>query len=248
MNDYSKQALVWDWDAYDDTLEYDHWCRLASQYGKMVLVPMCAHGKSGAYMAEMGYMVTAFDISPEMISEGNKRFGSVENLSLLVADLTSLNLRSKDYDFAFISGNGDLNLLQPIETVEKALVSLSNHLRKGGCLVLEVSLPGKESWSSPKKVFHPRVPGYSDKRVWKENEVKYNAEEKRQYINQEVYIEDENGIESFTQDICLQYYEREELLALLQKCQFEIKGEYSNRNREPWQNVDSFLIIEAIRR
>lgn len=45
-----------------------------------VLIPMCALGQTGAYMAQKGFFVTAFDITKEMIDEGKKRFGSVENL------------------------------------------------------------------------------------------------------------------------------------------------------------------------
>ena len=34
LNDYKKQAIVWDWDGYDDSPEYDYWCGYAAQFGK----------------------------------------------------------------------------------------------------------------------------------------------------------------------------------------------------------------------
>lgn len=42
-------------------------------------------------MAKKGFCVTAFDITKEMIDEGKKRFGSLDNLSLRVADLCDLH-------------------------------------------------------------------------------------------------------------------------------------------------------------
>jgi len=246
LNDYQKQAVIWDWDGYDDSSEYNYWCNYADQFGKNVLIPMCAHGKTGAYMAEKGFHVTAFDITPEMIAEGKKRYGTVTRLKLVVADLLDLHLNEQHFDFVFISGCGDLSLILSIKNIEKAFISIHKHIRKGGCLALELTLPPKESWSFPKKIFHPRVPNYTDKKVWKENEGKYDAEEKRQYINQIVYIEDKNGIKSFNQSICLQYYERDEIYGLLKKCGFIVKNEYSNRQKEPWKSGDGDWHVEAI--
>jgi len=246
LNDYQKQAIVWDWDGYDDSAEYEYWCGYANQFGKNILVPMCAHGKIGAYMAGKGFHVTAFDITPEMIAEGKKRYGAVNGLNLVVADLLDLNLNEYNFDFIFIAGYGDLHLLLSMKDIERALLSLHKHIRKGGCLALELTLPLKESWCSPKKIFHPRVPNYIDKKVWKENEGKYNADEKRQYINQIVYIEDENGIDSFAQSVCLQYYERYEIFELLNKCGFIVENEYCNRQKEQWKSCDENWFVEAI--
>jgi SAM-dependent methyltransferase len=247
INGYQKQAIVWDWDAYDETPEYEYWCGYAGKFGKKVLIPMCAHGKTGAYMAGKGFQVTAFDITPEMIAEGKKRYGRVAALNLAVADLTGLDLHEKAFDFAFVAGNGDLHLLLTLQVIEKAFLSLHKHIRAGGCLALELTLPGRKSLSYPKKVFHPRVPHYTDKKIWKENEGSYDADQKRQYINQTVYIEDSNGVESFVQPVCLQYYEREEILALLDRCGFRVAGEYSNREREHWEAGDRSWLVEAIK-
>ena len=246
INDYKNQAAVWDWDGYDDSAEHEYWCRYAQQYGQKVLIPMCAHGKMGAYMAENNFQVTAFDLSPDMIVEGKKRFGSTKSLELLVADLLTLDLAEKNFDFAFLAGNGDLHLIQPIENVKKALLSIRKHMRTGACLVLELTLPTKESWSYPKTVFHPRVPNHTDKKIWKENEGRYDADEKRNYINQTVYIETTKGVESFEQSICLQYYERDEIVKILNDSGFNIASEYCNRQKETWKSSDNTWIVEAI--
>ena len=246
LNDYKQQAVFWDWDGYDDSSEYEYWRGYAELFGAKVLVPMCAHGKAGAYMAKNGLLVTAFDITPEMIEEGKKRYGAVNGLELIVADLLALDLEERQFDFAFIAGNGDLHLLQSIEDVRSAFLSLRKHMRAGGCLVLELILPSKESWSYPKRIFHPRVPNYTDKKIWKESENSYDANKKRHYINQTVYIEDESGVKTFVHSVCLQYYGRNEIINTLKECGFIINGEYCNRERKPWKADDEFLFIETI--
>ena len=245
-NNYQKQALVWDWDAFDNSPEYAHWCNLARPYGQNVLIPMCAHGQSGAYMAQEGFNVTAFDITPEMIEAGRERYGTVEGLTLTVADMLALDLAKKDFHFVFIGGNGDLHLLPSLEDVGKAFVSIYKHMRPGACLFLELTLPWKESFNHPKRIFHPRVPNYTDKKIWKENQSAYDAHSQRQRISQKVYIEDARGLDSFTQEVALQYWERDAVIALLSQCGFTIKNEYSDKDKTPWTPESNTWIVESI--
>ena len=160
IDDYKKHAVVWDWDGFDNSLEYEYWCEYARHYGKKVLIPMCALGQVGAYMAQKGFSVTAFDITKEMIDEGEKRFRSVENLSLNIADICNLHLSESDFDFCFIATQ-DLHLLSDLKMVRRAFQSLSLHLREGGGLSLELVLPSSESFELPQQTFYPRVPNLS---------------------------------------------------------------------------------------
>lgn len=84
IDNYAKHAQFWDWSKldYDRTLDNEYWCKFAKKYANTVLIPMCALGEAGAYMAERGMNVTAFDITPEMITEGKKRYGNVPGLQL----------------------------------------------------------------------------------------------------------------------------------------------------------------------
>ena len=72
IGNYAQHAQYWDWGslnhdrAPDDEKNYS----FIKQYGNSILIPMCAWGHLGAYMAERGMNVTAFDITPEMIEEG----------------------------------------------------------------------------------------------------------------------------------------------------------------------------------
>ncbi|MDR1465196.1 MAG: class I SAM-dependent methyltransferase [Oscillospiraceae bacterium] len=246
-NNYEKQAFVWDWDAFDDTPEYEYWRSYAERFGQNVLVPMCALGQSAAYLAEHGFSVTAFDITPEMISEGKARFGAVGGLELIVGDILSLDLETKNYDFTFLAGHGDLHLLQTLGDVRQAFHSLHRRLRAGGCLALELSLPAPESFCYPKREYQPRVPRYTDKKVWKVNEGRYDAAEKRNYIEQTVHVESAADAEAFTQRVCLQYYERGEILALLKQCGFSVQGEFSDRARMPWTPGQCEWLVEAVK-
>lgn len=246
INDYSKHAVVWDWDGYDNTPEYEYWCSYAGKFGHKVLLPMCALGSAGAYMAQHGFAVTAFDLTREMIIEGKKRFGSVNNLEFKVADICDFDFTCKSYDFVFLKDQ-DLHLLQTIEDVKKAFQCINKHMRKGGCLVLELTLPLKESFDTPKQIFHPRKPNYVDKKVWKESECRYDATEKRNYINQVVYVESEGKVEHFTYSVCLQYFDREIILNALTECGFIVKNEYSDRQKTTWAHGESFWSVEAVK-
>ncbi len=247
VNGYDSHAAVWDWDGYDRTPEYDYWCSYARRYGDKVLIPMCALAEAGAYLARQGFRVTAFDISAEMVYEGRKRFDSVQNLSLHVADIRDFRLDERDFDFAFLATQ-DLHLLSDIEAVKQAFASLAVHLRRGGCLALELVLPPSESYEYPKRVYHPRVPNYSDKSVWKEGEGRYDAATKRHHIIQTVYVRDRQGTSSFPYNIVLQYYERESILDALSEAGFAVAGEYGSRAREPLTPQHGEWAIEAVRR
>ena len=247
IEDYKKHAAVWDWDGYDNSAEYDYWCNYANKFGKKVLIPMCALGQAGAYMAGKGFYVTAFDITKEMIDEGNKRFHSVENLTLKIADICNFDFTEKEFDFCFIATQ-DLHLLSDIVMVKQAFMSITEHLRKGACLALELILPLSESCCYPAQTFYPRVPNYSDKKVWKEGSGRYDAVTKRQYIDQTVYVQDNNVTESFKYSVTLQYFERDEILDALNCAGFAVVGEYSNRNKEHWTIESKEWIIEAVKR
>lgn len=247
IEDYAKHAAVWDWDGYDNSAEYDYWCHFAEQYGKKVLIPMCALGQAGAYMAEKGFNVTAFDITEKMIEEGKKRFGSVKNLTLRVADICDFNFNENEFDFAFIATQ-DLHLLTNINMVKRAFISIAEHLRKGGCLALELILPSSESYQCPTQTFYPRVPNYSDKTVWKEGGSRYDAAAKKHYIEQVVYIKDHKGTESFHYSVTLQYFDRNLILDALSCAGYAIVGEYGNRNKEPWVSENREWFIEAVKR
>jgi len=194
-------------------------------------------------MAQHGFQVTAFDITEEMIAEGKRRFGEVSNLTLAVADICDFSFNEYCFDFSFITSQ-DLHLLPTVDDVAKALSCIHAHLREGGCLVLELQIGSDESAHYPTQTFHPRAPRYQDKKIWKESECRYDGQTKQFHITQEIYVEDAQGVEHFNYSVCLQYFERNALLAVAEKAGFGIAHEFCDRVRTPWQEGDSTWILE----
>lgn len=245
IGNYALHARIWDWGGYDRTEEFEYWSNYDAQYGKNVLIPMCALGEIGAYMAHKGFTVTAFDITPEMVAEGKKRFGDVQGLKLLEGNVTDFHFDIPLADFCFCT---DFGHLHTIHDVCKALSCINLHLRVGGGLVIEAGLPPKESNYFTPKVFNPKTQVYPDIKVWKTGDTRHDAEAGRTYISQTVYIEDKNGhVEQFEHSFYMQSYSREAWLSALAKCGFEVRYEYRNREKEPWSKSDGMWIVEAVK-
>ena len=246
IGNYARHAQYWDWGGYDRTKEHEYWYKYAARYGDTVLIPMCAWGETGAYMAERGMQVTAFDITPEMITEGVKRFGGVPGLRLCEGDVRNFRLDMPPADFCF---SMDFGHLLTIDDVKKALGCIHGHLRDGGCLVIETGLrmPDAKSDYHPQKTFHPFTQIYPDTNVWKTGDTRNDAETGRCHISQTFYAEDKDGnVESFDHAFYLQSYYREEWLAVFEGCGFDVVGEYGSREVESWQSRgEGFSIFEA---
>lgn len=236
IGNYARHARYWDWGSldHDRTPEYAYWYRYARRYGSHVLMPMCALGETGAYMARRGMRVTAFDITPEMIAEGQKRFGGVQGLSLREGDITAFHFDIAPCDFCYCV---DLGHILSMEDVKKALVCIHDHLREGGGLVIETTLPPAVSGSYPLRTFMPENQPYQGLRVWKTGEGRFDAETGRHYISQVFYIEDENGhTEHFEHAFYLQSYAREAWLSALSECGFTVQQAYHDRASGSWQS------------
>lgn len=238
IGNYALHAAIWDWGGYDRTEEFERWCNTAAKYGSHILIPFCAIGETGAYMAQKGFNVTAFDSTPEMIDEGKKRFRAAEHLKLCVGDVRDFHFDIPQVDFCFISG--DFGHIHEIKDIKKSLACIHNHLREGGCLVIEENLPAKESSYTPPKTFYPKKQVYPDKKVWKIGDGRAETETGRFYISQTVYIEDISGhVEQFDHSFYLQNYSREEWLSALYECGFEMKHCVAENGR---------LKVEAIKK
>jgi ubiquinone/menaquinone biosynthesis C-methylase UbiE len=244
IGNYKEHAVIWDWDGFDDTEEHDFWCNWAIHYGKNVLIPMCALAERGAYMAEKGFNVTAFDIIDEMVSEGNKRFGGIKNLKLLHGDIRNFSFSIEPVDYVFIKG--DINHLLNIIDIKNAFQSINKHMRKGGCIVIELELPTKKSYSWSKEIYHPRKIKHTDKKIWKTGEGNYDPQTKRKYIFQTVFIEDNEGTKSFEHKFYLQLYDREEIIDSLIESNFLIKNEFCDHKYTKYDGGE-YLIVEGIK-
>ncbi len=248
IGNYARHAQFWDWSGHDRTGEHEHWRKYAAKYGKNVLIPMCAWGETGAYLAKHGMNVTAFDITPEMIAEGKKRYGNIPGLKLYEADVRDFRFDLPPADFCY---SMDFGHILTIEDVKRALVCINNHLRDGGGLVIETGLrmPDAESNYTPTETFHPLTQVYPDMKVWKTGETRNDADTGRCYISQTFYAENSSGnVESFDHAFYLQSYTREEWLEACRECGFDVIGEYNDRALASWQSGGSGCrIFEAVK-
>ncbi len=246
IGNYALHAAIWDWGGHDRTEEHEYWCHYAAQYGKNVLIPFCAIGETGAYMAHRGFTTTAFDITPEMITEGKKRFDHVPGLQLSEGDVTDFYFDIPPADFCFAT---DFGHIHTIEKVKKALLCINRHLREAGILAIETGLCAKESNYTPNKTFYPKEQVYPDKKIWKTGDSSNDSKTGRCYISQTVYIENRNSnVEQFNHSFYLQCYPRDAWLSALEECGFEIRSEYNNREKESWREGDGFWIVEAVKK
>lgn len=248
IGNYAAHAAYWDWDGWNHQAEHDYWLQYAARYGRNVLIPMCALGETGAYLARSGFSVTAFDITPEMVAEGRRRFGDTPGLRILKGDVRSFHLDGPPADFCFST---DFEHLSTLEDVKRALVCINSHLRDGGGLVLETTLrqAGEESFAAPVQTFYPENQVYPGKMVWKTGGARYDAETGRFHIAQTFFAQDEDGeTDSFDHSFALQRYFREEWLEAFAECGFEVVGEARSRAVESWQSGEGFCSFEMKKR
>jgi len=220
VGNYAYHAQYWDWSGHDRIEEHEYWYQYAKKHGENVLIPMCAWGETGAYMAQRGMRVTAFDMTPEMIEEGRKHYGDVPGLCLCEGDVRHFRFDIPPVDFCFTM---DLEVLHSIEEVKKALVCIHKHLQVGGCLAIKPFAPPQKTHSWPTETYMPFKQVYPDRKVWKTGHGHDDAKTRKRYISQTFHIAHDDGrTERFEHSFCLQCYTRKEWLAALEECGFDV--------------------------
>ena len=241
---YAQHARFWDWSGHDRSEENEYWLQYAARFGRHVLIPMCAWGETGAYMARRGFRVTAFDLTPEMIAEGQKRYGDIDGLQLLEGDVTDFCFDIPPVDFCY---SMDFEVLPTMEEVKKALTCIHGHLRKGGCLAVKPNWPPEESGSWPQETYMPFKQVYPGMKVWKTGSGHNDAKTQKRYIMQTFHIEHEDGRrESFDTSLCLQCYTRKEWHEALRACGYEIAREHKGHGLK--KSYSAGDTIEAIKK
>jgi ubiquinone/menaquinone biosynthesis C-methylase UbiE len=106
--------------------------------GKRLLDVACGTGKSFIPMLELGWEVTACDISPAMIAIAREKAGDSATIS--VADMRDLPTFG-EFDLVLCLGEA-LNYLLSTQELEEALRGMRRNLRLGGCLMFDVNALG----------------------------------------------------------------------------------------------------------
>jgi SAM-dependent methyltransferase len=103
--------------------------------GRDALDVACGTGKSTAPLIELGYRVSACDLSPEMLVLARSRLGDIA--SLFVADMRALP-DVGPYDVAFCLDDA-VNYLLTDEDLQAAMGSIASVLRPGGLVVFDTN-------------------------------------------------------------------------------------------------------------
>ena len=242
QGDYARHAPIWDLGGPDRTEEIVFYARLAEQYGRRVLSPMCATGTIASGLAELEFEVTGIDIEPAMIAAAAKRHPTAGTLILVVADILDLPFSKAAFDFVFI-GSGDFHHFLTEKERLRALSGLRHVLRDGGCLVLDLIYPADDSWEAAQRRFDPPFPTGKGVKTWKLSGSRYHAGTRRLHIDQEVFIQQRNVAESFRHEFELQLLCREDLVILLERTGFDVIAEYGGFDGSPWQPAaDKWLV------
>jgi len=233
MNDttgaYAQHARFWDWSGHDRTGEHEYWLQYAARYGRNVLIPMCAWGEAGAYMARRGFSVTAFDISPEMVAEGRKRFGDIPGLTLCEGDVTNFSFDIPPVDFCY---SMDFEALPTLEDIKKALRRIHRHLRPGGCLAVIPNGPPKKTRGWGPETYLPLKQIYPGMNIWKTGHGRDDARTRRRHINQTLHIEHADGrTERFDHSLEMRCHTPRQWRKALKECGFKVVREHGGHGQ-----------------
>lgn len=111
--------------------------------GNDLLDLACGTGGHVPYWLD-DYRVTGLDFSPEMIARARRKFPEIE---FILGDMVDFSL-SRRYD-ALVCLYGSIGFVRTLKKLNKALLSFSAHLKKGGVLCLT-------PWST-KEEFKPKI-------------------------------------------------------------------------------------------
>ncbi len=118
--------------------------------GKTALTIACGYGDDAEFLAQLGFQVVAFDISPTAITECKRRFPNSQ-VSYQVADLLNPpTIWFQSFEFVFESYT--LQVLPP-ELRSIAISKISNFLTLSGQLL--VITRGREETDSPGEMPYP---------------------------------------------------------------------------------------------
>lgn len=242
VSGYEKCAHLYD--LFDTRENIEFFLHYGSE-AKEILDIGAGTGRIAFPLAEKGVDVFCVEPSPAMRREFLKKLGQRRDLSekvtLIAGDATSFDL-GRTFPAIFLSGTFDHFLND-----EQRLSSLSNinkHLDQNGKLVFDVSLESMKDTS------------LSPAGTVKKNNLEYRRSvggkllpdgKKEVLLVFETY---ESGklIDRIEERSLVGIIDRDDLHRLLRETGFEVKREFSNYDFTKFQNGDSLLIVEAIKK
>jgi demethylmenaquinone methyltransferase/2-methoxy-6-polyprenyl-1,4-benzoquinol methylase len=126
---------------------------VAPKRGERILDLGAGTASSSAALAQSGADVVAADFSPGMLAEGQRRHGSMPNLSFVEADATNLPFGDAEFDAVTMS-----YALRNVHEPKKALAELFRVTKPGGRLVInEFSTPPGKAFRGLYRFYNAQV-------------------------------------------------------------------------------------------
>lgn len=236
-------------DLYD--LEYTHdydvpfWLVLAKREAGPVVEWGAGTGRLAAPIAAAGYVVTAVELSPEMVERGKEKDRTVE---WVVGDMRSVDL-DRSYGLAVCAFNSFLCLT----SAEDALAFLHNareHLAPGGMLGIEVSAFSPEELVDPPggpELHHDFTRDLPDGGLDRFSVSRYDAAS--QLLEMRLFYERYGTLGELesrrAHDLTIRIVGGSELGLMLQIAGFEIEAVYGGFEGEPFTAGSDHLIVLA---
>lgn len=125
-----------------DQVERDLAVQLFQPSGSKLLEIGCGTGQYTTKLAELGYQITAVDISEKMMARAREKIANLGyQVNWLKADITQIIDQLEQYQ-----GILSMSAFEFIPNPEKILAGLFEHLEPRGCLVIGV-IAGESPWS-----------------------------------------------------------------------------------------------------
>lgn len=142
MIEWDRFARLYDDDYGDFTADLDLYLPFAERTGGPILEAMCGTGRVLLPLAQAGHAVVGFDISPAMIALARDKLhttGVASGARVEIGDICSMRL-SERFALAIVAMNSFMHL-PTSEAQRDALRTLSDHLRPGGLLLIDLFNP-----------------------------------------------------------------------------------------------------------
>lgn len=145
--DFDTIAHYYDLLYADRADDLDMWLELTDAVSGPVLEVGCGTGRVLIPLAQEGRPVTGIDISAVALDAAKAKIaaGGFEKLAQVhLADMQTLNLPQKNFEFAFIPINTFMHCLTTAQQYD-TLRALHRHLQPGGTLVIDLYHPSPET-------------------------------------------------------------------------------------------------------
>lgn len=138
---FDRFARFYDEDYRNYDEDIDAIRHLAAEMDGPVLELGCGTGRVLLPLARAKQEVTGVDISPALLDVARAKLAAVaKRVTLLEADLRTLDLPRKDFAFAYCVSNTLMHLADPADQLA-ALTRAAAHLRPGGLLLIDLFHP-----------------------------------------------------------------------------------------------------------